>query len=830
MKRFFFGFLLLCLIVPIRAWSQEDTLNIPDLYGTGMYLNAIIAADTAGTGWQGANGVTAWQNNTRVYVLAKNGSFPCNALLKIGMNRTLSIRAEAGNYIIPAHGGDWRPQIFMYPVSGTPPGYFVDLIGTNDVLVLSNVSICGNDESQTGTLDKIQGNLIEIQAAASGSIYIDNCVIKTTNGQTMQIGASGFCHANTIKVTNSIFADMGFLGMSNLGAGRGIDLRNSEVDSLIIINNSFINFHDRVVRHLISLAPIHSIQFNHNTIINGMSYCGTLSFGWVDSLGNGPFEIKDNLFVDNFAMGPDTDLVRQGEFTDSPDLDPVNGYAKMSWIVARPNTTGHITPWNISNNYYCISDSGLALRALANPYLRVPSATLYPGAAEPILTSDMKRQLAANSGDTTKAFQKVSVTPSVVPPLMTKLVRWYYSPASDGVGGNDQSNVGAGAGRLKTGSSGTPATHFIHDAVNNVWVYDYNRRQTSWYYDSLDASFSSTVNLSHASSDGMIVGDTRWSFHLIPVIACSITPKTIDFGTVAKNASKLDTVVVSNADGNTSLVIDSVISTAAEFTVTPATKTIAGGESFKFAITYHPTTPGAKSASVVFYHNAPSARDTVAVSGDVVAAASFDATPTSLAFGTVMLSNSKEDSLVVTNHGTIDLTVTSIVSTDPAFTINPTTATVGVESTQKFYVTFTPTAIGVVSAKIAFNHNALTHDTILVSGEGTPLVGVAGLRMGIPAVYQLHSNYPNPFNPSTTILYDLPQQSMVSIKVYSILGQQIATLVDGIIAAGYHQVMWMGEQDGGTTVAGGVYFFRISAQPLSKGTGLVQTKKMLLLK
>jgi len=42
--------------------------------------------------------------------------------------------------------------------------------------------------------------------------------------------------------------------------------------------------------------------------------------------------------------------------------------------------------------------------------------------------------------------------------------------------------------------------------------------------------------------------------------------------------------------------------------------------------------------------------------------------------------------------------------------------------------------------------------------------------------------------------------------------------------------MWMGEQDGGTTVAGGVYFFRISAQPLSKGTGLVQTKKMLLLK
>jgi hypothetical protein len=827
-KRSLYGFwLVLCLLAPVKALSQEDTCFISDLYGTGQFLNRIIAADTAGTGWQGSHGATAWQNHTRVYVLAKNGSFPCDAQFFLGANRKLVIRAEAGNYVIPAHGGDWKPQIYLYPVNGTPAGRFVNLNKTGDTLVLSNVSVCGNDESQLGTLSKIQGNLIEIQSAGSGSIYIDSCIIKTDNGQLMQIGASGYCHAFTIKVTNSIFADMGFLGMSNLGAGRGIDLRNSEVDNLIVENNTFVNFQDRIIRHLISLYPIHSIKFNHNTILNGMSYCGNLSFGWVDSLGSGPFEIKNNLFVDNFSMGPDTDGLRQVEFTDSPDKDPVNGLSKISWIVARPNTSGHNTPWDISSNYYCISDAGLALRALTSPYLRVPPSTLYPGAGEPILTSDMKRQMALNGGDTLKAFQSVAVTPSVVPPVMSKLVKWYYAPASDGVGGNDQTNVGAGAGRQKTGSSGTPATHFIHDVTNNVWVYDYNRRQTSWYFDSLDCSYTSTTNLAHAATDGKIIGDPRWAFNLIPVVSISVAPQTIDFGAVAKNASKVDTVVVSST-GNSPLVIDSVKSNAAEFTITPASATIAAGSSVKFAITYHPTSTGAKSGSVVFYHNAQ--QDNVAVSGDVVSAPSFDATPISFAFGKVETGKFKQDSLTVTNNGTIDLTVTSIVSSNPVFTVTPATATVGVGSAQKFYVKFTPTALGVVSAKIAFNHNALTKDTILVSGEGQPPAGVAELRTGIPTVYQMHDNFPNPFNPSTTILYDLPQQSMVTIRVYSILGQKIATLVDGVVAAGYHQVTWKGEQDGGTQVAGGVYFFRISAQSFTKGTGFVQTKKMLLIK
>jgi len=496
--------LLFLLLLPLMAFAQEDTCYVPSLFGTNQFLNAIIVADTGGTGWKGASGATAWQNHTRVYVLQKNGFYPWNTQVFLQKNRKLVIRAENGNYV---PGGDWKPQIYGYPVTGAYPGRFINLNQLNDTLMLKNVAICGIDESTPGGLDKVQGNMVEIQSTGSGSIFIDSCIFKTINGQLMQIGASGACHANTIRITNTIFADMGFLGMSNLGAGRGIDLRNSEIDSVDINNCTFVNFQDRIVRHLLSAQPIHSFKFNHNTVINGMSYCGTISLGWVDSLGSGPFEIKNNLFVDNFSMGPDTDLVRQSEFTDNPQNDPRNGFSLITWICVRPNTTVHVTPWVITKNYYAISDSALAMRNLTAPYLHVPN----PSPTEPIMTADMKRQLQANGGDTLTAFTKVNIQATKIPPLMTKLIRWYYAPASDGSPA-DFSNTGAGAGRLKTGSSGTPATHFIHDVTNNIWVYDMNRNSTIYYLDTLDAGYKASVDLSTAGTDGKIIGSTRWTF------------------------------------------------------------------------------------------------------------------------------------------------------------------------------------------------------------------------------------------------------------------------------------------------------------------------------
>jgi len=81
----------------------------------------------------------------------------------------------------------------------------------------------------------------------------------------------------------------------------------------------------------------------------------------------------------------------------------------------------------------------------------------------------------------------------------------------------------------------------------------------------------------------------------------------------------------------------------------------------------------------------------------------------------------------------------------------------------------------------------------------------------IPDRFQLHVNHPNPFNPETTILYDLPRASRVSLMVYSVQGQEIARLVHGELPAGRHMVRWGGMNTDGAPVPSGIYIYRIRA-------------------
>jgi len=94
-----------------------------------------------------------------------------------------------------------------------------------------------------------------------------------------------------------------------------------------------------------------------------------------------------------------------------------------------------------------------------------------------------------------------------------------------------------------------------------------------------------------------------------------------------------------------------------------------------------------------------------------------------------------------------------------------------------------------------------------------------GDNQGKPVVYSLSQNYPNPFNPSTKIEFALPKQSTVTLKVFNILGQEVATLVNSTLASGNHTVNFDAR-----TLASGLYFYRLEA-----GT-FTSIKKMMLLK
>jgi photosystem II stability/assembly factor-like uncharacterized protein len=105
-----------------------------------------------------------------------------------------------------------------------------------------------------------------------------------------------------------------------------------------------------------------------------------------------------------------------------------------------------------------------------------------------------------------------------------------------------------------------------------------------------------------------------------------------------------------------------------------------------------------------------------------------------------------------------------------------------------------------------------------------------GEEQGIPTEFALQQNYPNPFNPTTTIKFALPQNASVTLKIYNLLGQEIATLVDENKPAGFYNMQWNGRNQYGNTVATGVYFYRIEAKPADGGAPFTSLKKMLLLK
>ena len=105
------------------------------------------------------------------------------------------------------------------------------------------------------------------------------------------------------------------------------------------------------------------------------------------------------------------------------------------------------------------------------------------------------------------------------------------------------------------------------------------------------------------------------------------------------------------------------------------------------------------------------------------------------------------------------------------------------------------------------------------SNVSTTAVSVPG-----PASLALGANYPNPFNPSTTVTFTLPQPTQVRLTVHDLRGRLVAILVDARQAAGTHSAAWDGRDRHGRAAAAGVYLLQLQVE------GEIRTGRMVLLK
>jgi len=205
---------------------------------------------------------------------------------------------------------------------------------------------------------------------------------------------------------------------------------------------------------------------------------------------------------------------------------------------------------------------------------------------------------------------------------------------------------------------------------------------------------------------------------------------------------------------------------------------------------------------------------------DVPIVPGINLNPVALDFGDVATNSDSTMIFTIMNTGNADLEVTDISSNEPVFTVNITDTTISQGNDLEVEVTFTPTEEILYNGIIEVVHNALgSPDSVYVVGNGI-ITGIEDeLLNTIPTEYVVYQNYPNPFNNSTVIKYSVPQEGLVALIVYNLLGEEVARLVNDIKQTGNYEVSF-----DATGLPSGIYFYKLQAG------SFIETKKMILLK
>ena len=198
----------------------------------------------------------------------------------------------------------------------------------------------------------------------------------------------------------------------------------------------------------------------------------------------------------------------------------------------------------------------------------------------------------------------------------------------------------------------------------------------------------------------------------------------------------------------------------------------------------------------------------------------FVTNPDSMDFGYVSPEDSSIRMMSIINNSDKEIQINGVLNRDSAFTmLTPLPVVIGASGHKIVQIQFKPKEVKSYSDNIYLQWNKEGQRiSQVVPLSATTIVNVKDGKNNI-FNFSLGQNYPNPFNPRTTIEYSIPSRSNVVIKVFDILGREVATLVNEEKPAGVYNVNFNGSE-----LSSGVYFYRIEAE------NFVETKKLVLIK
>ena len=303
-----------------------------------------------------------------------------------------------------------------------------------------------------------------------------------------------------------------------------------------------------------------------------------------------------------------------------------------------------------------------------------------------------------------------------------------------------------------------------------------------------------------------------------PTIALGIC--ALNFGTLVYPVDTIltDSFFVRNIS-NYPITISTNILTDSSYLIYPDTVSLNSNDSIWLKVTFAPKTAGAHQAKVSISTDSTIFPEEVSLNANAQMG-TIRFSSRLIDYRSVNIGAARDTTYTFTNTGNTRLIIKDIISTNPSFIIvSKIIDSLAPSAIGRDTIRFIPTIEGSVSGHLLVYSNAPTSpDTIAVLGIGKEPTSVDD-ESNLAPRYALAQNYPNPFNPSTHIRFQIPVNNWVSLKVFNIFGQEVATLVNQSITAGEHSVEWKA-----IGFPSGIYFCRLQSG------SFIGTKKITLLR